>query len=167
MFICRLALIVYSLKFIQLWIALVIYIQCNNTDEEGAIAETSTGQDPEEPPYKRFKYLSTVLSERLKEQGKSLTQTTQQSPEQKELEKYSNEPVAKENQDPLYFWVCNQSKYPHRAPVAFDLLVIPASSAPVERMFSTVGIITSGRRNRLGDKHLEREVLIKRNKIYL
>jgi len=37
----------------------------------------------------------------------------------------------------------------------------------VERVFSTAGIITSGRRNRLGDKHLEREVLIKRNKTYL
>ena len=126
--------------------SLKLNTQCNNTYEEGAIAETSTGQDPEESPYKRFKYLSTVLSERLKEQGKSLTQTTQQSPEQEELEKYSNEPVAKENQDPLEFWVCNQSKYPHLAPVAFDLLVIPASSAPVERVFSTAGIITSGRR---------------------
>jgi len=61
--------------------------QCNNTDEEGAIAETSTGQDPEEPPYKHFKYLLHVLREHLKDQEKSLNQTTQQSTEQEELEK--------------------------------------------------------------------------------
>ncbi len=44
------------------------------------------------------------------------------------------------------------------AAIASDLLVIPASSAPVERD------ISSGRRNKLSDKNLEREVLVKKNK---
>ena len=135
-------------------------------DEESALTETEKVDDAEEPPYKRFKYLSSVLNERLKEQGK--TQISQQSqPDHEELERYLSEPIARENEDPLDFWTTNQNKYPHLAPVAFDMLVIPASSAPVERVFSTAGVITSRRRNRLQDKHLEREVLIKKNRKYL
>ena len=61
----------------------------------------------------------------------------------------------------------NQSKYPCLAPVAFDMLVIPTSSATVERVFSTAGIVTSGRRNHLQDKNLEGEVLIKKNRNYV
>ena len=47
------------------------------------------------------------------------------------------------------------------------MLVITALSAPVERVFSTAGVVTSGRRNHLQDKNLEREVLIKKNRNYL
>jgi len=42
-------------------------------------------------------------------------------------------------------------------------LVIPASSAPIERVFSLSGYISCGRRNRLNDKNLKREVLVKKN----
>ena len=117
--------------------------------------------DSEEPSYKHFKHLSSILNERLKEQGK--TQISQQSqPKHEELERYLNEPIARENEDTLDFWTTNQNKYLCLVPVAFDMLVIPASSAPVERVFSTAGVVTSGRRNCLQDKNLEPEVLIKK-----
>lgn len=44
--------------------------------------------------------------------------------------------------------------------LASDLLAIPASSAPVEHVFSTAGQISSGKRNRLSDANLEREIII-------
>jgi len=47
------------------------------------------------------------------------------------------------------------------------ILVIPASSGPIECVFSVSGYISIGQRNRLNDKNLEREVLVKKNKKYL
>ena len=49
--------------------------------------------------------------------------------------------------------------------IAFDVLTILASSAPVERVFSTVGHVSAGKRNQIGGVKLEREVLI--NKSFL
>ena len=57
--------------------------------------------------------------------------------------------------------------YPLLSVIAVDLLIVPGSSAPVERTFSTAGDTASGKRNRLMDKNLEREVLIRKNKVYL
>ena len=51
--------------------------------------------------------------------------------------------------------------------IAIDTLVTPASSAPIERVFSTAGNATIGKRNRLTDKNLGREVLLRKNKVYV
>ncbi len=51
--------------------------------------------------------------------------------------------------------------------MAIDMLSIPGSSAPVERVFSTAGESTLGRRNRLSEHNLEREVLLRKNKHFL
>lgn len=50
---------------------------------------------------------------------------------------------------------------------AFDLLSTPPASTPVERIFSTGGEATTGKRNRLTDHNLEREILLGQNKMYL
>ena len=42
-----------------------------------------------------------------------------------------------------------------------------ASTAPVERIFSSGGEVTRGKRNRLTDKNLEREIFLRRNKKYI
>ena len=44
--------------------------------------------------------------------------------------------------------------------------MIPATSAPVERVFSTAGESTAGKRNRLSDRYLEREVLIRKKQAF-
>ena len=44
---------------------------------------------------------------------------------------------------------------------AQEILVVPASSAPVERVFSTAGDATTGKRNRLKDFNLEREIFLR------
>ena len=56
-----------------------------------------------------------------------------------------------ENVDPISFWIENEAGYPLLSSLAIDILCIPASSAPVERTFSTAGESTSRRRNRLSD----------------
>ena len=58
----------------------------------------------------------------------------------------------------------SEHKYPILSAFTQYLLVIPASSAPIERVVSVSGYISCGRRNRLNDKNLEREVLLKKKK---
>ena len=72
----------------------------------------------------------------------------------------------KQQDDPITFWTNEDMvrNYPLLSVIAVDLLIVPGSSAPA---FSTAGDAASGKRNRLTDKNLEREVLIKKNKIYL
>ena len=50
-----------------------------------------------------------------------------------------------DDNDPLLFWIQNQEKYPAMASVVFDVLTIPGSSVPVERVFSTAGHATMGK----------------------
>ena len=89
------------------------------------------------------------------------------SSEEKEVDRYSRDNFNVElNDDPFNFW--NTIKdYPIIAPVACDILCVPPSTTPIERVFSTSGESTSGKRNRLTDHNLEREVLMRKNKTYL
>ena len=58
----------------------------------------------------------------------------------------------------------NEHKYPILSAFTQYLLVIPASRAPNECVFYVSSYISCGQRNRLNDKNLEREVLVKENK---
>lgn len=69
--------------------------------------------------------------------------------------------------DPIQYWVNKVDSYPLLSPIACDILTTPASTAPVERTFSVSGEATKGRRNRLTDYNLERETLLRKNKIYI
>ena len=72
-----------------------------------------------------------------------------------------------DNADPIEYWLNHQTTYPLLSSVAINNLIILGSSAPVERVFSTAGDSTIGKRNRLSDHNLEREVLLKKNKHFL
>jgi hypothetical protein len=67
--------------------------------------------------------------------------------------------------DPILFWMKSTS-YTILSPFAIGILSAPAALTAVERIFSTAGEATSGRRNRLTSENLEREVLLKKNKQY-
>ena len=85
-----------------------------------------------------------------------------------EIEQYFSSVITmSEREDPITFWMEKEANYPLLSSYATDILCIPAPSAPVERTFSTAGESTSGRRNRLSDKNLEREVLLQKNRQYL
>ena len=111
--------------------------------------------------------MTSIIKEKRKQQGSNLK--TPLSPiGNEEIVRYLEScPNVDEKVDPVEFWIENEKTYPSLAPVACDLLIIPASSAPIERVFSTAGQITSGKRNRLNDRNLEREVLLKKNKVYI
>ena len=128
----------------------------------------SSHQESEDAPPKkksRFSHLSKVLEEKVKE---GLKKASKQPPGGLQLEQYlENVHTFPDEKDPLEFWIENREAYPTLSSVAVDILSIPCSSAPVERVFSTAGNATTGKRNRLTDQNLEREVLIRKNKDYL
>ena len=129
---------------------------------------TTTAETSPEPPLKRFRYLSKMIQDKQKQNKSNLS--TSQSVWNEETKKYFDQiemHMADVETDPLEFWIKSQSMYPHLSPVVMDHLCIPASSAPVECIFSTGGIACSGRRNRLKGHNLEQEVLLIKNKQYL
>ena len=143
-------------------------MQCGSEPERSPSLPETERPPEAEPRLKRFKYLSSVISEKRRERASSRASTPNRSPQLEQLETYlDDQSVYDENMDALDFWIENQQKYPDLALVAFDLLVIPASTTPIERVFSTAGIATAGRRNRLCAHRLEREVFIKKNKHFL
>lgn len=80
---------------------------------------------------------------------------------------YSYLHIIDDNVDPVIIWVQQDKNYPLLSTVAKNVLIIPGSSAPVERVFSTAGESICGKRNRPSDKNLEREVLLRKNRKYL
>jgi hypothetical protein len=141
--------------------------------EEGGRYELQDCEDTE-PPVKRFKHLSRV-SNLLESQRKDETsQTTSQgdlTAEELEIQNYTKYRPSKEDfkLDPLEYWVDTdrRKQYPKLALIACDLLATPTSTAPVERIFSSAGETSKGKRNRLSEKNVERETFLRRNKAYI
>ena len=135
-------------------------------ESESGVSNSSSPlvTEDEPPPEKRFKHLGVVLEKKLGD----MSRKTKTSKWKTELEHFQNSDVRfSEDLDPLDFWARNETTYPLLSNICTDLLCIPASSAPVERTFSTAGESTLGKRNRLNDTNLEREVLLRKNKHYL
>ena len=58
----------------------------------------------------------------------------------------------------------HESTYLSVAPLALDVLSMPASEAYAERVFSVCGYLSAGRRNRLSN-NMEHQVFLKMNSI--
>ena len=111
--------------------------------------------------------MSSIIKKKSKQQRSSQASSPTYPVENEEIVQYLDSSSHKDEEvDPVDFWIENEKTYPALSPLACDLLTIPASSAPIERVFSTAGLVTSGKRNRLHDQNLEREILLK-NKKYM
>ncbi|CAM9696318.1 unnamed protein product, partial [Sphacelaria rigidula] len=65
------------------------------------------------------------------------------------------EPALTINENPLKWWLLNAHKYPLIAHVARNVLAVPASPGPLERVFSQSGLVMTKRINRLKPERLE------------
>ena len=93
----------------------------------------STDEQP--PPKKCCGFFSSLIDAPVLETISSDLQT--------EVDNYCKTLCLPEEADPLSFWnwKCHAEQYPSLAKLAPKFLCIPASSAPVERLFSTSGKI--------------------------
>ena len=95
------------------------------------LAETPPVTDSTDPPpAKRSRLISFM---------KKTTPASSTAPVIPEHVTYFSEPVAEEDMDPLTFWKANTSRFPSLSKLSRKYLSIPASSAPVERLFSVAG----------------------------
>ena len=119
----------------------------------------------ESPSPKRFKHLSLLLAEKKKQRHQ---QNHTISEVQQEMDHYVCSIYQQSmDDDPFEFWLQNLSSLPNLANFTLDLLTVPASTAPIETVFSVGGEATTGKRNRLTDHRLECEILIRKNRLYL
>ena len=80
-----------------------------------------------------------------------------------ETTRYLAEPNIPRSEDPLKYWVKQKHVYPHLYILARNLLSVPASSVPCERVFSKAGEIVSKKRNRLNPNTVEKIVFLNKN----
>ena len=84
----------------------------------------------------------------------------------KEISAYLLQDMAVETVCPLFFWKSNASKFPTLCKLAKRYLSFPASSAPVERIFSSTGKIFRADRCKLSDDLFSKLAFLKCNKEY-
>ena len=111
-------------------------------------------------------FLSTVFSSRPPSVGFS-----------KVLEEFDvnlNEPMAVDSEgycdlsfSPVSYLKANVFRYPILAPIAKDFLGVPASSANIERLFSTALEILPAKRNKMKSNMFEMLLFIKKNSTFL
>lgn len=109
-----------------------------------------------EPPTKKAKTFFSSLIDRPAD-----STTTDKIDEL--VEEYLRTPCLAQEEDPLVFWKNNQERFPALAKIAPNFLCIPASSAPVERLFSIAGKVFRPDRCRLTDKSFEELMFIRCN----
>ena len=79
-----------------------------------------------------------------------------------ELESFVKEAQGSDT-NPLVWWKANQGRYPHLVKLAKQLLCIPATSVPSERVFSVSGTITSAKRNCIKPENVDMLVFLNKN----
>ena len=80
-----------------------------------------------------------------------------------EVHEYLGEKCLPYQANPLPYWQTNEHRFPQLAKLAQYYLAIPASSAPVERIFSTAGKIFTPERACLADSNFKALMFIKCN----
>ena len=84
---------------------------------------------------------------------------------ERELAQYMEEPQCQES--PLIYWEQNRGRYPSLSKYALSILSVPASSAPVERLFSQSGLLLRPHRLKLTPKIVDQLIRVKQNKKYI
>jgi hypothetical protein len=119
----------------------------------------STSTDSSDPPPKKksklFSFMARSTVPAPSSEG-AISVATQ-------VNKYFSEPCLDEDVDPLQFWQQHSVSYPQLSTLACKYLAVPASSAPVERVFSISGKIFRPDRCNLSDKRFEELMFLRCN----
>lgn len=114
-------------------------------------------EDTDEPKKKKQKNIFSFIDEQKENNSCS---------KNNEVEEYLKEPSIEQKENPLKYWKSKSSSYPNLAVIAKQVLSIPGSSAPVERLFSVAGKVFKPDRCRMKDSTFEKLMFIKCNKSY-
>lgn len=125
-------------------------------------------EEVDEPPAKRSKpdpFLKSLLRASCKENDSSDTDTDDNSGEDvgEEVDRFLGGKNIDYSMDPLAWWRGQSSSFPRLAVLAREVLSVPATSAPSERVFSLSGLITDKRRCGLKPDFVNALVFLHRN----
>ena len=81
----------------------------------------------------------------------------------RELDSYLQQPAIDRAACPLEWWSQNKLNFPNVARVARDLLCVPATSVPSERLFSKAGDVVTKKRNSLKPGKAEKIIFLMEN----
>ena len=121
------------------------------------VKDTPCDSEPHPPPAK--KKMSSQLLQLLFDVDDSIA-NNEVHPTVDELSSYLSS-CLDETEDPLRFWKANTLTYPWLSTLAKQYLSVPASSGPVERLFSIGGKVFRPDRCRLTDTKFEKLMNIK------
>ena len=99
-----------------------------------------------------------LLDSQVSEKRKSKSATAHATVE---VQRYLAESNICHGEDPLKYWADHKHSFPTLYMFARDVLCIPASSVPCERVFSKAGEVVSKKRNRLGPGTVEKNSVSK------
>lgn len=140
-------------------------IQLQGTEDHHSTAAAST-KSPASTPRKKFKSYTTKFDDdnELCESNNSVT-TVKRARQEFELYlqfKLTNSTYTKnDNADPLIFWKDQEQVFPNLSILARTIFCIPASSAAVERSFSSAGNIISQRRTSISPSTVNDMILVR------
>ena len=131
-----------------------------NSNGEVVQVEQQQGEAPE-PQCKRkrlecsqlFQFMSTTPE----------VPSTDSEPAESELRSYFDSPSEPISSNPLIYWSNNKDKYKRLCVIAQNVLALPASSAPVERLFSIAGKVFRLDRCRLAHNRFSHMMFIRCN----
>jgi hypothetical protein len=118
-------------------------------------AHTTEASTDVEPRNKRPRFF-TLLNETPR--ASTATDNMNKHPE---VALYESEDLLTETSCPLQYWLANSCRLPTMAKLALVYLSIPASSAPVERLFSVAGKVFRADRCRLKDSTFHDIMLVR------
>ena len=127
-------------------------------DHPDPVPSTSTQNDIAEPPPKRQKLFANYEHTREHHSDNAIDVSVAEL-----LARYLRDSDGDCDSEPVDFWVRNKATYDKLIPAVRRTFAIPASSAPVERVFSHGGIVLRPNRARMSDKLLSELVFLKCN----
>ena len=80
-----------------------------------------------------------------------------------ELDRYQSYDMLDVSECPFSWWAKHKQVFPNISKLALNVLFIPATSVPTERLFSTAGQIITERRNRLQPENAEKLIFLNLN----
>lgn len=142
-------------------VARVLLERIEKTEKERQEAEKATEKLIEEPRAKKKNDKETALSFLL---GATSTQSAEEDNSGKgEFERFKKEAQLHHDENALVWWKTNQERFPVIAKIARQLLCVPATSVPSERIFSTVGLIVSNLRSSLKPENTDMLIFLNKN----
>lgn len=99
-----------------------------------------------------------AINKRIESSGEYQHQTIDE-----EIERFMLEPVCNIKENIFSWWHKNKSRFPLIYGIAKKTIIVPATSTPSERVFSTAGLILTEKRSRLKPDHLDMLIFLNRN----